>query len=185
MIFAPFYEAFEVSLALRKPTRMAYLIVPATPTDYPTIKAIAHRTWPDTFGDILSPAQITYMLDMMYSEAAIREQVAKGHVFHLLREEADAIGYVSHEVDYQPGTTKIHKIYLLPETQGKGFGRALIDRVEQTARAAGQTILRLDVNYENKAIGFYEHLGFRKTERYNTDIGNGYLMEDWVMEKEL
>lgn len=164
---------------------MAYIIVPAAPVDFPTIQSIAHRTWPDTFRAILSPVQIDYMLAMMYSEAAIREQVAKGHKFHLLREEAEAVGYVSHQIDYLPGTTKIHKIYLLPSTQGKGYGRALIERVEQTARAASQSVLRLDVNYENPAVGFYEHLGFVKKERFNTDIGNGFLMEDWVMEKSL
>ena len=168
-----------------KQSAMAHRIVIATPEDYATIQSIAHRTWPDTFAGILSPAQIDYMLNMMYSEAAIREQVAKGHVFHLLYEGDVPVGYVSHQLDYLPGTTKIHKIYMLPAMQGKGYGRALIEHAEAAARAAGQPTLRLDVNYENKAIGFYEYLGFQKIERYNTDIGNGYLMEDWVMEKNL
>ena len=164
---------------------MAHRIIPATPTDYVAIRSVAHRTWPDTFAAILSPAQIEYMLEMMYSETAIREQVAGGHVFHLLRVRDETIGYVSHQTDYLPGTTKIHKIYLLPANQGKGYGRVMIDHVEQIARTADQSVLRLDVNYENEAIGFYEYLGFRKIERCNTDIGNGYLMEDWVMEKSL
>lgn len=179
---------------------MSHRIVPATPADYATIQSIAHRTWPDTFGAILSPTQIAYMLNMMYSEAAIVEQVGKGHVFHILLAESGEssagyigtgfkkyvpVGYVSHQLDYLPGTTKIHKIYLLPTTQGKGYGRALIDHVERSARAADQATLRLDVNYQNAAVGFYEYLGFRKIERCNTDIGNGYLMEDWIMEKPL
>lgn len=164
---------------------MAYRIVPAKPKDYSTIESIARRTWPDTFGNILSPTQIDYMLNMMYREAAVVEQVAKGHVFNLLLEENSVVGYVSHQLDYLPETTKIHKIYLLPTTQGKGYGRMMIEHVEQIARSAEQTILRLDVNYENNAIGFYEHLGFEKKERCNTDIGDGYLMEDWVMEKGL
>lgn len=180
---------------------MSFRIVSATPEDYATINIIAHATWPDTFGDILSAAQIEYMLDMMYSEKAIVEQVAKGHVFKLLvaaeseQQNEDysmatttrfkPVGYVSYQLDYLPGTTKIHKIYLLPETQGKGFGKALLQDVEQIARNAGQQRLRLDVNYQNAAIGFYEYLGLQKIDRYNTDIGNGYLMEDWIMEKEL
>ena len=160
-------------------------IVAAVPADFPAIQSVAHRTWPDTFGGILSPEQIGYMLEMMYTPAAIAEQTAKGHVFHLLYEDEELVGYVSHQVDYLPGTTKIHKLYLLPATQGKGYGRLLIDFVAAAARAAGQTVLRLDVNYENRAIGFYEHLGFRKVGRHNTDIGSGYLMEDWVMEMPL
>lgn len=164
---------------------MQTAITPVSPDQFAIVQSIAHRTWPDTFGDILSPAQIEYMLDMMYSPDAMKEQVGKGHVFHLLYSADEPVGYVSHQLDYLPGTTKIHKIYLLPQTQGKGYGRILIGHVEQAARSAGQAILRLDVNYENKAIGFYEHLGFAKIKRHNTEIGNGYLMEDWVMEKEL
>lgn len=179
---------------------MLHRVVPATPADYTIIQSIAQRTWPDTFGEILSPTQITYMLDMMYSEAAIGGQVEKGHVFHILLVKSGEneseytggasqkyipVGYVSHQQDYLPGTTKIHKIYLLPTRQGKGYGRVMIDHVEHCARRAGQSVLRLDVNYQNAAVGFYEYLGFRKIERCTTDIGNGYLMEDWIMEKPL
>ena len=116
----------------------AFRIIPATAADHPTIQRIAHETWPDTFGEILSPEQIEYMLDMMYSQEAIREQVDKGHVFLLLL-EANAeeganipganqtrytpVGYASYQFDYLPDTCKLHKIYLLPSTQGKGFGK--------------------------------------------------------------
>jgi ribosomal protein S18 acetylase RimI-like enzyme len=166
-------------------------IRPAHPAEYPTIELIAHATWPSAYGDILTPEQISYMLDLMYSPAAIIEQVASGQEFYVLEtidmrlHEKQLVGYVSHQFDYLPGTTKIHKLYALPAVQGKGYGRLMIDHVAAQARAAGQQKLRLDVNYKNRALGFYEKLGFQKTERCNTDIGNGYLMEDWVMEMEL
>ena len=168
--------------------------------DLATIERIARATWPATFSDILSAEQIEYMLRRMYRREALEEQLAQGHVFHLLLERTDrfsdtyvgevskqyrAVGYVSHQVDYLPGTTKIHKLYVLPETQGSGYGRAMLQQVERLARRAGQQRLRLDVNYQNKAVGFYERLGFEKLDRFDTDIGNGYLMEDWRMEKEL
>lgn len=182
-----------------------YRIIAATPDEYETIRQIAHATWPATFADILSGAQIDYMLRMMYSREAIEAQVAAGHVFHLLVERQRGnqnanpnphylratssrfklVGYVSHEIDYLPGVTKIHKLYVLPSAQGKGFGRAMISQVAMIARNAGQQKLRLDVNYQNKAVDFYEKLGFQKIERFDTAIGNGYLMEDWRMEKEL
>ena len=180
-----------------------YRILPATPAEYKTIREIAHATWPDTFGAILSGAQIDYMLNMMYNVEELVKQAANGVVFKLLI-EADQVneslsqnylkgratrftpvGYVGYQPDYLPNTTKIHKLYLLPSTQGKGYGKALINDVAMIASKAGQGILRLDVNYQNKAIGFYEHLGFKKIERCNTDIGNGYLMEGWIMEMEL
>ncbi len=180
-------------------------ILPVTPAEYETVRQIAHATWPATFGNILSGAQIDYMLRMMYSRSALEEQVAKGHVFHLLVEgqrgnqngnpnpaylnttttRFTPVAYVSHEIDYLPGTTKIHKLYALPAVQGRGYGKALIEKVAIIARSAGQQKLRLDVNYQNEAVGFYEHLGFGKVGRFDTEIGNGYLMEDWIMEKPL
>ncbi len=162
-----------------------YQIQPATTEDLVTVRELAHRIWPATFGNILSPAQIGYMLEMMYATTALEKQVAKGCTFVLLknRRTNTPVGYLSYQVDYLPDTTKVHKIYLLPDTQGLGLGRQLMEEAERAAVAAGQSILRLDVNYLNPALGFYEHYGFVKKERCNTDIGNGYLMEDWIMEK--
>lgn len=164
-------------------------IVPASPADYPIVQRLAHTIWPPTFGNILSPAQIDYMLELMYSIPALTRQAAEGQVFHLLYDDRPEVGrpvgYLSHQLDYLPGTTKIHKIYLLPELQGRGYGRLLIQYAEQLARRAGQQRLRLDVNIHNRAITFYERMGFEKIERYDTDIGHGYLMEDWRMGKTL
>ena len=175
-------------------------IVRATHDDIVTIERLARLTWPATFHGILSGEQIEYMLGMMYAPAALREQIDRGHIFHLLlahdRQHGGdtyagtgaryrAVGYVSHEPDYLQETTKIHKLYVLPGAQGRGYGRALIRKVETEARRASQRKLRLDVNYQNKAVDFYERLDFVKVARHDTDIGNGYLMEDWQMEKVL
>ncbi|WP_116128149.1 GNAT family N-acetyltransferase [Lewinella sp. IMCC34183] len=172
-------------------------IVRATAADIPIIEQLARQVWPVTFGPILSPAQIDYMLDRMYRPEALKQQLADGHVFHLLLDGEGPVagayttgtvryrpvGYVSHQLNYLRDTTKIHKLYVLPETQGKGYGRLLVRKVEGLARRSGQKALRLDVNYQNPAIAFYERLGFEKLERYDTDIGDGFLMEDWVMIK--
>ena len=162
-------------------------IAPATEADLPTVRALAHATWPATFGDILAPAQIAYMLERMYSPAALREQVReRGHAFLLARDDAGAPrAYVSYELDYRPGVTKIHKLYVLPEGHRGGTGRALVEAVAETARAAGQQALRLDVNRDNPAVGFYERLGFAKVDEVVTEIGEGYVMDDFVFEKDL
>lgn len=161
---------------------METIIRPATSDDLKTIQSIAHRTWPATFGDILSTKQIDYMLGMMYTPAALIEQTNKGHTFLILNDGNSDIGYVSYQHDYLPDTTKIHKLYVLPGNQGHGYGKKLIKSVEEIARQAEQERLRLDVNYQNKAVGFYEYLGFVNIGRFNTDIGNGYLMEDYIFE---
>ena len=162
-------------------------IRPATPADIPTIRDLAHRTWPATFGGILGAAQIDYMLERMYAPAALREQMRDlGHAFLLALDDAgEPRAYVSYQLDYLPAAAKIHKLYVLPQGQRGGYGRALLEAVAKTALQAGQQRLRLDVNFQNPAIGFYERLGFRKVDEVTTDIGGGFLMEDYVFEREL
>ena len=159
----------------------------ATLADIPTIRDLAHRTWPDTFGEILTPDQIEYMLDMMYSEEAIYEQITGlGHQYVIgLDGTGDPQGYAAYQFDYLPGTTKLHKIYVLPKGQKHGYGKALFSAVAKTAHEAGQQRLRLDVNYQNAASTFYERMGMTKVDEVTTEIGQGYLMEDWVFEMEL
>ena len=158
---------------------------PATPADFPAIRDVAHRTWPVTFAGILTPAQMAYMLEMMYSEAALREQTAaRGHRFLLAEDEGGVpLGYASYELHYRSSTTKLHKLYVLPEAQGRGLGRALVGAVEAAAREAGDGVLRLDVNRDNAATRFYEHSGFTRVAEAVTDIGGGYVMDDYVYER--
>ncbi len=166
---------------------MPVQIRPATITDIPAIQKIARETWPVAFGNILSTGQIAYMLEMMYSTAALNTQIEhKGHVFHLARENETPLGFVSHELNYQHiNKTKIHKIYLLPDAQGKGFGAALINTVKQIAMAHRQSALTLNVNKYNKALGFYRRLGFVVAGEEDIDIGNGFLMEDFILDMPL
>ncbi|SOD80182.1 GNAT family N-acetyltransferase [Spirosoma fluviale] len=164
-------------------------VTTATEHDLPIIREIAHQTWPSTFGEILSAEQIAYMLDMMYSMDALKRQVhEKNHVF-LLAQEAESqayLGFTSYEFDYKGLLkTKIHKIYLLPASQGKGVGKLLINRVAKIAWTHGNATLSLNVNKYNKAIQFYERMGFSTVDTETIDIGNGFLMEDYVMEKPL
>lgn len=164
-------------------------ITEATEQDLPVIRDIAYRTWPATFGEILSPAQIDYMLNMMYGLDALRAQIEdKNHVF-LLAQETDSneyLGFISYEFDYKDQSkTKIHKIYLLPASQGKGVGRLLIDKVAVLAMERNNPSLSLNVNKYNKAIQFYERMGFATVDTETIDIGEGFLMEDYIMEKPL
>ena len=162
-------------------------IRPATADDRLTIQRIAHQTWPATFGHILAPAQMAYMLDWMYRPSALTEQMEqRGHRFLLAIDGDEALGYLSYEVNYR-GTlhTKIHKLYVLPQAQGRGVGAALLARAVDGACAAGNRALLLNVNRQNQAVQFYERVGFRIVQTEDISIGNGFLMEDYVMRKEL
>ena len=166
---------------------MSFEVSVAELNDLPLIRQLAYDIWPNTFAAILSPEQIDYMLDMMYSENAVRHQMnALNHIFLLAVEKGKAVGYISYELNYKGRTkTKIHKIYLLPETQGKGYGAKLMKRVIKIAQESNQSSLTLNVNKYNKALNFYHKLGFETICNEYIDIGNGYLMEDIILEKQL
>jgi len=168
--------------------------------DIPIIRDIANKTWPIAFRDILEPRQIDYMLDLMYSISSLTEQIEiKGHRFLLsffydldssdnvsVNRECRYIGYSSYEINFdKTGKTKIHKIYILPKFQGSGCGKAMIKEIEKIARFNNSGVLTLNVNRNNSAIVFYKNFGFKIVNEENIDIGNGFLMEDYVMEKVL
>jgi GNAT superfamily N-acetyltransferase len=157
----------------------------ATVADIPLIRAIALRTWPVAYGAILAPTQLAYMLELMYSEASLTEQmVAKGHRFALFFEEDQCLGFAGHEHDHgHSGRTRLHKLYALPEAQGTGVGRALLAHVIHAARTAGDRAVELNVNRFNKARSFYERHGFHVVRDEVIDIGQGYVMDDHVMER--
>lgn len=152
--------------------------------DFDIIHDLALKTWYNTYDKILSAEQLTYMLDMMYSRAAITEQIAiKGHHFLLLSEDDKYLGFASYELNYLSGITKLHKLYVLPETQGKGAGRLLMTKIEEAAASNNNDKVSLNVNRYNPAINFYLKNGYTKAGEEDINIGNGYLMEDFIMEK--
>jgi ribosomal protein S18 acetylase RimI-like enzyme len=151
--------------------------------DIPAIRAIAHAAWPVAYAGILPPAQLAYMLDLMYSEAALREQMTeRGHRFLLADRDGHPAGFAGFEHRYKdvPGT-RLHKLYVLPEVKGTGMGRALLRAVELTARKAEDEWIELNVNRFNPAKAWYERQGFRVLRDEVIDIGNGYVMDDHVM----
>jgi diamine N-acetyltransferase len=161
-------------------------IVQASLLDYPTIYKIALIVWDDTYKTILSPEQMEYMLDMMYSHKAVEEQIfIKGHQFLLAEENGQQLGFASYEVNHLAETTKIHKLYILPQAQGKGAGKALVAVIEEAARKNKNDSIILNVNRYNPAVHFYLRSGFKNMGDDNIDIGNGYLMEDYLMKKQL
>ena len=157
-------------------------------SDIKQIQNIVHITWPITYGEILSKEQLDYMLDLFYSDEALLDQYnKKEQLFYMIYEDqTDNIGFIGIEHNYMgKAVTKIHKIYLLPETQGKGIGKKVIDEIGILALKNNSKTLLLNVNRFNTALGFYKKIGFDIVDEVNIEIGNGYLMEDYVMEKPL
>ena len=155
--------------------------------DITTIQQIAHATWPITYGKILSQEQLNYMLNLIYSDEALTKQFEKKEqLFYLISEDETTLGFIGIEHHYKDeDVTRIHKIYLLSETQGKGIGKIVIQEIEKLALENHSKTLSLNVNRFNSALTFYEKIGFKIIDEVNVDIGNGYFMEDYVMEKKL
>lgn len=162
-------------------------IIEATKEHIPVIQTLSDIVWPHTFKEILSADQISYMMNMMYSTEALDKQMdILNHHYLLAQEDGQYWGYLAYELNYK-GTfsTKIHKIYVLPTSQGKGLGRIFINSVKDLAIRNGNTSLLLNVNRFNKAIDFYQRMGFEIIDNEDIDIGDGFLMEDYVMSKKL
>lgn len=155
----------------------------ASAEDIPTIITIQEKTWEPTYRDILSQEQIDYMFEKIYSPASLKHQIESGHHFIILLNGNNPEGFSSvHEE--KPGKFKLHKIYVLPSTQGTGAGKYLLRETEDYVRSAGGTVLSLNVNRYNKARTFYEKMGFRIVGEEDIPIGP-YWMNDYILEKTL
>lgn len=149
--------------------------------DIPTIRSLAYGIWPVAYKDILSIEQLNYMLELIYSPEAISSQInEKHHQFLLLEQEGTPLGFASYN-KLEEAAFKLQKLYVLPETQGMGIGKALLDKVKQLVKEEGASALHLNVNKNNKAIRFYEKQGFTIYKEEQIPIGQGYIMDDYAM----
>ena len=150
------------------------------------VREIAEITWPIAFGEILSAEQLAYMMEMMYSEKILKQQLVQGHEFYLYYHQGIPVGFMGIECRYKNLLQlKIHKLYILPNYQGLGIGEMFIHFAENRCKELFFNTLTLNVNRYNKAVHFYEKLNFICAKSEDIEIGNGYLMEDYVMEKEI
>jgi ribosomal protein S18 acetylase RimI-like enzyme len=156
----------------------------ATIEDIPLIRQLTFKVWPQTYAAILSPEQIDYMLEMMYSESSLQQQMESSCRFILVYDDKDPVGFASYQ-EIKPAIWKLHKLYILSSQQGKGTGRFVIDHIIKEISQQGANALQLQVKRDNKAKLFYDKIGFVVTEEIKLDIGNGYYMEDYIMEKKI
>jgi diamine N-acetyltransferase len=151
--------------------------------DIATIQQLAEIIWPDAYGKIISTAQLRYMLNLIYSESALTAQIEKGHQFVLAIENNEAVGFASfsQKSDEEFSTFRLHKIYVLPNVPTKGIGSFLLSYICTEIIKQGATLLELNVNKYNPAMQFYLKKGFTVLRDEVIDIGEGYVMDDYVM----
>ncbi len=154
--------------------------------DIPTIETLAWSIWPVAYKNIISPAQIDYMLGLMYRSKALQEQMDKGHQFIIAIDDAEkAIGFASFSKKENVANTifRLNKIYVLPNQLTKRIGTALLNFILENIKNKQATILELNVNKQNPAITFYKKNGFTILKEEIIDIGNDFIMDDYVMQK--
>ncbi len=158
----------------------------ANTTDISTIQNLAEKTWWPTYSPILTNEQIRYMLDLIYSTEALTRVMEDGsQQFILLSDERGEQAFAAYGPrKEEKSVSKLHKIYVLPDNQGKGYGKVLINEIIQRILKENNHALDLNVNRYNPAISFYQKLGFQVIREENIAIGP-YWMNDFVMRKEI
>ncbi len=148
------------------------------------LRELACEIFPHTYRTILSPDQIDYMMDMMYSEEALLSQMEeRGDKFAVVWVDGNAVGYLSVRPD-GPAIYHLEKLYTLPSVRGRGIGQMLLDYAKTMASSmsgGAPCRLELNVNRQNPAVGFYLHQGMHEAARGDFPIGGGYFMNDYIM----
>ena len=148
-----------------------------SPADAQLVADLAERCWRPHYTPIIGEAQVDYMLEKFQSASAILEQINSGRDYQLIEEEA-SLGYLATDLSEH---LFLSKLYILPEHQGRGAGRWA---VEQLANAHPGLESQLTVNKHNHdTIAFYGKLGFVNDGPTVADIGNGFIMDDWIMRR--
>ena len=164
------------------------IIRPATYDDIPTINEMAQVVFRLTYRNILSPQQMEFMMDWMYSPENLAGQMDGGHRFFVAEDDTGPHGYVSVRPDgYDAdGMSVFHleKIYVMPESQGLGLGKELFETAVAAVRKAvngAPARIELNVNRNNPAVGFYKKLGLTIIRQGDFPIGHGFFMNDYIM----
>jgi ribosomal protein S18 acetylase RimI-like enzyme len=150
--------------------------------EVPLIQSLAERIWWPTYSPLLDKGQIEYMLANIYSQASLEKVIRDGsQQFILIYDENGPQGFAAYgpRAD-EPGVYKLHKLYVLPENHGKGYGKALIDEIKKRLKEKSATHIDLNVYQKNPALKFYERIGFTILREEIIPFGP-YTLFDYIM----
>jgi GNAT superfamily N-acetyltransferase len=156
-------------------------------SDIPVIRDLASRIWREHYPGIITHAQIDYMLERMYAEDVVLNEMKDDRYAYVLVLKGDApVGFFSCIFERPGQAVKISKLYLLPELHSLGIGRRMLRYVKDKALRSGAKKIYLFVNKRNiKAIRAYERFGMVRAAQLVTDIGGGFVMDDYRMDLDL
>lgn len=147
-----------------------------------TVVQLARQIWPEHYLSIIGQAQVDYMLARFQSAAAVAAQLDEGYEYFLLDCDDQSVGYAAVRTARSAACLFVSKLYLLKAMRGQGLGRATMNFLAQLARQRDLNVLRLTVNKYNPALLAYLRMGFVNVGAVVTDIGDGYVMDDFQLE---
>ena len=156
----------------------------ATLEDIPLIHELAWIVFPHTYKELLTPGQIEFMMEWMYSPVNLRKQMTEDtHTYFIAYQGDEPAGYLSIQPEGEH-TYHLQKIYVLPSFQGKKLGKQLFHQAIQAIKELHPEPCQMRLNvqrYNTKAGDFYIRMGMKKVFEGDFDIGHGYLMTDYIM----
>jgi len=157
-----------------------------TGSEIASIATLADEIWHEHFTPIIGTAQVEYMLEKFQSPDAIRQQINSGHIYMAVQMDGDLIGYAGLIPDIKNRSIQLSKFYILKSFRRHGIGRELMRHIERLCLEKQIDRIWLTVNRHNSdSIAAYFKMGFSKTGETVSDIGNGFVMDDFMMEKRL
>lgn len=162
-------------------------IRPIAKADFPLVAELAHEIWCAHYITIITKAQIDYMLAGRFSPENLHRYIdASDRWMEVLDLQGKLVGYCSYAFTSTAHEMKLEQLYLLPSLHGQGLGKLMLDHVERRTISLECDSLVLQVNKRNeKAIKVYRRGGFAVREEVVVDIGNGFVMDDYIMSKRL
>ena len=156
-------------------------------SDLEAVARLAREIWYLHYPGIITVRQIDYMLDQRYRPDVIARQIENEEAWWDKIEVGSTLaGFACYERGTRAGAVKLDKLYVHPRMQGCGLGYALVRNTEQESHERGFNRLYLQVNKGNsKSIAFYRKAGFEVTDQVTVDIGNSFVMDDYVMSKSI
>ena len=163
---------------------MTTFLIANTNADFEQIANLGTIIWTEHYTPIIGSEQVTYMLDKFQSESAVKKQIQEGTEYYIIKHQNTTVGYLSFYK--KEDSLFLSKLYVLGNERGKGIGKAAMSFLEKKRVEIACKSISLTVNkYNTNSIKADEKMGFEKTDSVVMDIGNGYVMDDYVMKKEI
>jgi GNAT superfamily N-acetyltransferase len=150
------------------------------------VARLAEDIWREHFTPIIGADQVAYMLDKFQSAQAISSQLDAGTEYYLASVDGSLVGYTALVPDEPSSRLMISKLYVTKDQRGGGVGSGLLRFTESEGQTRHLTTLWLTVNrFNDGPIQWYLRKGFNKVDEVKKDIGGGFYMDDFIMEKYL